>query len=47
LLLLLRLLRPNHQFGPEQTLRLLEAFVLVKVLTGVIDVEPLQWCGLR
>jgi hypothetical protein len=47
LLLLPWLLCLNHQFGPDRALRLLEACVLVKVLPGVIDAEPLQWCGLK
>jgi hypothetical protein len=46
LLLLPSLLHPNHQLGPNRALRLLEACVLVKVLAGVIDAEPLQWRGL-
>jgi hypothetical protein len=46
LLLLPSLLHPNHQLGPNWALRLLEACVLVKVLAGVIDAEPLQWRGL-
>jgi hypothetical protein len=46
LLVLPQLLRPNRQFGPDQALRLLEACVLVTVLTREIDVEPLHRFGL-
>jgi hypothetical protein len=42
LMLLLQLHHPNHQFGHDRAPRLLEACVLVKVPTGMTDVEPLR-----
>jgi hypothetical protein len=40
------LLCPNHGFGPDRDLRVLEPYVLAKVPTGMIDAEPLCRFGL-